>query len=115
MKVSAESCRAICELYRAGLKIAVIAAVYEISDSHVGKIINEADAWRNARPERKPQPARSSYIDNGPIGFDRTSTHSWEDFTDARLAWLYGSQDRSAAQAADLMAWMRLGRRAQAA
>ncbi|MFN3582921.1 hypothetical protein [Phenylobacterium sp.] len=40
--------------------------------------------------------------------------HSWDAFTDARLAWLYGPAhdvERAAASIADLEAWNRLGTR----
>lgn len=39
-------------------------------------------------------------------------THSWADFTAARLAWLYGDKHaakRAAKTAADLASWNRLG------
>lgn len=39
--------------------------------------------------------------------------HSWRDFTNARLTWLYGpdhAETRRAATDADLRAWRRLGR-----
>ena len=70
----------------------------------------------------KPKPPRtSSYIDSwraprdGEDGFQ--SQHSWREFTEDRLCWLYGPNyraERAAMTQADLAAWSRLGRRAAA-
>lgn len=61
----------------------------------------------------------SSYIDHRNEG--RTITHSWDDYTHQRLAWLYGPEraleilaKRDERTNADLARWSALGRRAAA-
>lgn len=62
----------------------------------------------------------SSYHDHkdalpGRVGF--TVTHSWAEFTENRLAWLYGpnhAKERAARTQADIASWRRLGTRTAA-
>lgn len=65
----------------------------------------------------------SSYIDSeaivSPGGSEHLQAgHSWQAFTDARMAWLYGpdhASERAAKTRADIEAWNRLGRGKDAA
>lgn len=58
--------------------------------------------------DHRPEPR---YVRGRAPNFD--VSHSWQEFTEARLRWLYGERhmmERRATTAADLVAWNNLGR-----
>jgi len=105
---SKETIAHVCDLYAQGWSQARTGRLLGLTRATVAGIIyRHGESRTSGRRARAIPESYSSYVS------DRE--HDWLKSTAARLAWLYGSQDRSTAQAADLDAWNRLGREKAAA